>query len=168
MIHVEAIASRNLLKFGTPTFATSGAAAIDLRAMLNDPGTKLGGDVEFYYNNGEVTKAYLAAGQQITVDTGLRVFIGDRRYCGLVLPRSGLGSKGLVLGNGVGLIDSDYQGPLLLTLWNRSKETIIVEDGMRVAQYVLTNAYQFKIDMVSDFAGATARGAGGFGSTGSV
>lgn len=130
-----------------PSYATIGSAGLDLRACLDAP-------VE------------ILPGQTILIGTGLAIYIHDVNYAGLVLPRSGLGHKhGIVLGNLVGLIDSDYQGELMVSCWNRGQTPFMIEPGERIAQYVLVPVVQAEFEMVSEFA-ATDRGAGGFGSSG--
>ena len=100
------------------------------------------------------------------VKTGLAIYIEDPAFAGLILPRSGLGHKhGIVLGNLVGLIDSDYQGELMVSVWNRSQTAFSLEPGERLAQYVLVPVVQAEFDLVNEFE-ATERGAGGFGHTG--
>lgn len=131
-----------------PEYATEGSAGIDLRAVLSET-------------------LYLLPGQTAKVSTGIAVHIDRPCYAGIVLPRSGLGSKGLVLGNTVGLIDSDYQGEIFLTLWNRSNELIKVEPMDRVAQLVIIHIEHDVLELVYDFNVKTQRGEGGFGSTGS-
>ena len=135
--------------FWLPTFASPGSAAVDLRAL-------------FEYED-EVS---ILPGEVLSVSTGLRVWVEDPNYAALVLPRSGLGTKGLVLGNLIGLIDSDYQGPLTLKLWNRGVEPIAIALGDRVAQLVVTPILQYSIRYVDDFDVSTSRGQGGFGSSG--
>ena len=110
--------------------------------------------------------AYLAPGDAALVPSGLSIHIGDPGLCALVLPRSGLGHRhGIVLGNGTGLIDADYQGPLLISLWNRGRETFTIQPGDRIAQLVLAPIVRAKLKVVDTFAGS-ARGEGGFGHTG--
>ena len=100
------------------------------------------------------------------VKTGLAIYIQDTGFAGMILPRSGLGHKhGIVLGNLVGLIDSDYQGELMVSVWNRSQTAFSLEPGERLAQYVLVPVVQAKFEQVDEFV-ATERGAGGFGHTG--
>ena len=171
---LEVIASEELKKFGLPKFQTEGAAAIDLRALLNSPLTQeklkrssVTTEIETDDDdNDREVRLYLHPGQMVTVDSGLKIHIDSRHHAGIVLPRSSSGKKGLVLANGTGLIDSDYQGPLLLMLWNRGTDTIVIEDGERVAQYLLTSVFQFDMHFVDTFSGASVRGDGGFGSTG--
>ena len=130
-----------------PHYATPGAAGLDLRACLDAPLT-------------------LAPGQSQLVSSGIAIHVGDPGHAAVILPRSGLGSKnGIVLGNLVGLIDSDYQGPLMVSLWNRSAAPFTVQPLDRVAQLVVVPVVQVEFEVVEEFA-ASARGAGGFGSTG--
>lgn len=133
--------------FPLPAYATVGSAGLDLRACLAEP-------------------LVLEPGQTQLIRTGMAIYIGDPGFAGLVLPRSGLGHKhGVVLGNLVGLIDSDYQGELMVSCWNRGHETFTVQPGERIAQYVLVPVVQAEFMRVDDFE-ATARGDGGFGSSG--
>jgi dUTP pyrophosphatase len=130
-----------------PHYATSGAAGLDLRACLQAP-------------------LVLKPGESDLVPSGIAIHLGDPGYAAIVLPRSGLGSKhGIVLGNLVGLIDSDYQGQVLVSLWNRGKEPFTVQPMDRIAQLVVIPVAQVQLDVVDEFA-ASERGAGGFGSTG--
>ena len=130
-----------------PHYASAGAAGLDLRACIDKPLT-------------------LEPGQAQLVSSGIAIHIGDPAYAAVVLPRSGLGAKnGIVLGNLVGLIDSDYQGPLMVSLWNRGAAPFTVQPLDRVAQLVLMPVAQVELRVVDDFA-ASARGTGGFGSTG--
>jgi len=130
-----------------PHYATPGAAGLDLRACLDAPLT-------------------LAPGQSQLVSSGIAIHVGDPGYAAVILPRSGLGSKnGIVLGNLVGLIDSDYQGPLMVSLWNRSSVPFTVQPLDRIAQLVVVPVMQVEFEVVEEFA-ASSRGAGGFGSTG--
>lgn len=130
-----------------PHYATDGSAGMDLRALLDAPLT-------------------LAPGQCELVRTGLAIHIGDPGLAGMILPRSGLGHKhGIVLGNLVGLIDSDYQGELMVSVWNRGNASFVLEPFERLAQYVLVPVVQAELQVVDDFA-ASARGDGGFGSSG--
>ncbi len=130
-----------------PHYATPGAAGLDLRACLDAPLT-------------------LAAGQSQLVSSGIAIHVGDPGYAAVILPRSGLGSKnGIVLGNLVGLIDSDYQGPLMVSLWNRGTAPFTVQPLDRIAQLVVVPVAQVEFEVVEEFA-ASSRGAGGFGSTG--
>ena len=130
-----------------PSYATEGSAGLDLRALLDEPLT-------------------LSPGDTVLIRTGLAIYISDPGYAGLILPRSGLGHKhGIVLGNLVGLIDADYQGELMVSCWNRSSEPFVMQPGERLAQYVLVPVVQAEFNIVTEFQ-ATARGAGGFGSSG--
>jgi dUTP pyrophosphatase len=130
-----------------PQAATSGSAGMDLRAALNAPLTLLPGDTAL-------------------VPSGIAIHIADPGWCGLIVPRSGLGHKhGLVMGNLVGVIDADYQGPLLISCWNRGTEPYTIAIGDRIAQLLLVPVAQARLQLVTEFA-ASARGVGGFGSTG--
>lgn len=130
-----------------PTYATAGAAGIDLRACIDQA-------------------IVIQPDQTILVKTGIAVYIADPNYAGLILPRSGLGHKhGIVLGNLVGLIDSDYQGELMVSVWNRSQQPFTLEPGERMAQYVLVPVQHADFELVQEF-DQSARGAGGFGHTG--
>lgn len=130
-----------------PSYATTGSAGLDLRACLDEAI-----DIE--------------PGQTVLVKTGMAIYIHDVNFAGLILPRSGLGHKhGIVLGNLVGLIDSDYQGELMVSVWNRGQTTFRLEPGERLAQYVLVPVVQAEFEQVEEFE-ETLRGAGGFGHTG--
>ncbi len=130
-----------------PTYATAGSAGLDLRACVDEA-------------------TIIEPGQTVLVKTGLSIYIEDTNFAGLILPRSGLGHKhGIVLGNLVGLIDSDHQGELMVSVWNRSQTAFTLEPGERLAQYVLVPVVQAQFDLVEEFV-ATERGAGGFGHTG--
>jgi dUTP pyrophosphatase len=130
-----------------PAYATPGSAGLDLRACIAAPLT-------------------LVPGQAELLPTGLALHLADPGYAAVLLPRSGLGHKhGIVLGNLVGLIDSDYQGPLMVSCWNRSGEPFTVQPLDRIAQLVIVPVVQAQFRVVEDFQ-ASARGAGGFGSTG--
>ena len=132
-----------------PRYATEGAAGLDLRACIDAALTLNPGDSQL-------------------VSSGIAIHVGNPGYAAVVLPRSGLGAKnGIVLGNLVGLIDSDYQGPLMISLWNRSKAAFTVQPLDRIAQLVVVPVAQVEFEVVEEFA-ASARGAGGFGSTGKV
>lgn len=135
--------------FPMPERATAGSAGIDLRAMIDAP-------------------LALAPGQCELLPTGLAVHIADPGLAGLILPRSGLGHKhGIVLGNGTGLIDSDYQGELKVSVWNRADAAYTIEPGERIAQFVLIPVVAAELALVDEFDGS-ARGIGGFGSTGAA
>lgn len=130
-----------------PAYATPGSAGLDLRACIDAPLT-------------------LEPGQASLIATGLAMHIGDPGLCAMLLPRSGLGHKqGIVLGNLVGLIDSDYQGPLMVSCWNRGTAPVTLQPMDRIAQMVIVPVVQASFRVVSEF-GASARGEGGFGSTG--
>ncbi|ARP82404.1 deoxyuridine 5'-triphosphate nucleotidohydrolase [Bordetella genomosp. 8] len=130
-----------------PAYATPGAAGLDLRACLESPLT-------------------LEPGATALVPTGLAIHIGDPGYAAMILPRSGLGHKnGIVLGNLVGLIDSDYQGQLMVSTWNRGGTVFTLQPMDRLAQMVIVPVAQVAFEVVEDFQ-ASDRGAGGFGSTG--
>jgi dUTP pyrophosphatase len=131
-----------------PEYATPGSAGLDLRACLDAPLT-------------------LAPNAWQLVPTGLAIHLADPAYAAMILPRSGLGHKhGIVLGNLVGLIDSDYQGQLMVSAWNRSDVAFTIEPMERIAQLVIVPVVQARLNVVTDFAAATERGAGGYGSTG--
>ncbi|MBI3150173.1 MAG: dUTP diphosphatase [Betaproteobacteria bacterium] len=130
-----------------PAYATPGAAGLDLRACLDAP-------------------LALAPGDAALIPTGLAMHIADPGLAAMILPRSGLGHQhGIVLGNLVGLIDSDYQGPLLVSCWNRGKDDFVIQPFERIAQMILVPVVQARFQVVAEFA-QSARGAGGFGSTG--
>jgi dUTP pyrophosphatase len=130
-----------------PSYGTPGSAGLDLRACI-DAGIEI------------------APGQTVLVPTGLSIYVEDPRYAALILPRSGLGHKhGIVLGNLVGLIDSDYQGQLMVSTWNRSSQTFTLEPMERLAQLVIVPIQQVELKIVDEFA-ESSRGTGGFGSTG--
>lgn len=130
-----------------PEYATAGAAGLDLRAAIDENFT-------------------LKAGQTALIGTGIAIHLADPNYAAMLLPRSGLGHKnGIVLGNLVGLIDSDYQGELKVSLWNRANEDFVIEPMMRVAQMVIVPVLQVAFEVVEEFA-QSQRGEGGFGSTG--
>ena len=130
-----------------PAYATPGSAGLDLRACLDAP-------------------LVLEPGQTQLIPTGLAIHIGDAGLAAMILPRSGLGHKhGIVLGNLVGLIDSDYQGPLMVSCWNRGSEVFTVQPLERIAQMVIVPVVQARFRVVAEF-GASQRGEGGFGSTG--
>ena len=130
-----------------PAYATEGSAGLDLRAALDAP-------------------AVLAPGDALLVPSGLAIHVADPGLCAVVLPRSGLGHKhGIVLGNGTGLIDADYQGPLMISAWNRGAAAYTIEPGDRIAQLVLLPIVCATLQVVDTF-DQSARGAGGFGHTG--
>ncbi|HET6395577.1 MAG TPA: dUTP diphosphatase [Pseudoxanthomonas sp.] len=130
-----------------PGYATPASAGMDLRAALE-------------------AELVLQPGDAALVPSGLAIHIGDPGLCALVLPRSGLGHRhGIVLGNGTGLIDADYQGPLLISVWNRGREAYTIQPGDRIAQLVLAPIVRAEFKVVDTFA-ASERGEGGFGHTG--
>jgi dUTP pyrophosphatase len=130
-----------------PAYATAGSAGLDLRACIEAPLT-------------------LGPGASELVPSGLAIHLADPGYAALVLPRSGLGHRhGIVLGNGVGLIDSDYQGQLMVSLWNRRTEAFTIQPFDRIAQLVVVPVMQVALNLV-DWFDPSSRGAGGFGSTG--
>lgn len=130
-----------------PAYGTPGSAGLDLRACIDEA-------IE------------IAPGQTVLVPTGLAIFVEDPRYAAFILPRSGLGHKhGIVLGNLVGLIDSDYQGQLMVSTWNRGSVTFKLEPMERLAQLVVMPIQQVQLKVVEEFI-ESSRGAGGFGSTG--
>jgi dUTP pyrophosphatase len=130
-----------------PHYASAGAAGLDLRACLEKP-------------------LILEPGDSQLVPSGVAIHVGDPGYAAVILPRSGLGAKnGIVLGNLVGLIDSDYQGPLMISMWNRGKSPFTIQPLDRIAQLIVVPVVQVELEVVEEFA-ASARGAGGFGSTG--
>jgi dUTP pyrophosphatase len=133
-----------------PTYATSGSAGLDLRACLSTSLTLEPNDCQL-------------------IPTGIAIHIGDPNYAAVILPRSGLGHKhGIVLGNLVGLIDSDYQGQLMVSAWNRSATAFTIEPMERVAQLVIVPVVQAQWNIVTEFPAQTDRGSGGYGSTGIV
>ena len=130
-----------------PEYATAASAGLDLRAALDDP-------------------LSLQPGDAALVPSGLAIHLGDPGLCAVILPRSGLGHKhGIVLGNGTGLIDADYQGPLMISLWNRGSEAFTMQPGDRIAQLVVLPIVRSTLQVVDEFE-TSARGAGGFGHTG--
>ena len=134
-------------EFPLPTYATAGSAGLDLRACIEAP-------------------LELPPGKAELLPTGLAIWVEDPTLAAMILPRSGLGHKhGIVLGNLVGLIDSDYQGQLMVSCWNRGATAYTVQPGERIAQLVLVPVVQAALEVVEEFV-ATARGAGGFGSSG--
>lgn len=134
-------------EFPLPQYATPGSAGLDLRAMLQE-------DI------------VIKPGETVLIPTGLSVYIGDPNLAALILPRSGMGHKhGIVLGNLVGLIDSDYQGPLMVSCWNRGQTEFTMPVGERLAQLVLVPVVQAHFEIVEEFV-ETERGAGGFGHSG--
>ncbi|OUS39309.1 deoxyuridine 5'-triphosphate nucleotidohydrolase ['Osedax' symbiont bacterium Rs2_46_30_T18] len=146
-LQVKILDSRIGAEFPLPSYATPGSAGLDLRACLD-------------------TSLTLEPGQTQLIPTGMAIHIEDPALCAMILPRSGLGHKhGIVLGNLVGLIDSDYQGQLFVSCWNRGQTTFTMEPGERIAQLVLVPVVQAEFEVVDDFS-ASHRGEGGFGSSG--
>jgi dUTP pyrophosphatase len=130
-----------------PHYASAGAAGLDLRACVEKP-------------------VVLNPGDSQLVSSGIAIHLGDPGYAAVILPRSGLGAKnGIVLGNLVGLIDSDYQGPVTISVWNRGKQPFTIQPLDRIAQLIVVPVVQVEFEVVEEFA-ASARGTGGFGSTG--
>ncbi|QGM79995.1 dUTP diphosphatase [Otariodibacter oris] len=146
-IDLKILDSRIGTEFPLPTYATPGSAGLDLRALIDEP-------------------LIVEAGQTVLIPTGISIYIADPNLAAVILPRSGLGHKnGIVLGNLVGLIDSDYQGPLMVSLWNRSETSFTVNVGDRIAQLVFVPVVQASFNIVNDFV-TTERGMGGFGHSG--
>lgn len=146
-IEVRILDARLGTEFPLPDYATAASAGMDLRAMITAP-------------------MQLAAGASELIPSGLAMHIGDPGVCAVVLPRSGLGHKhGIVLGNGTGLIDADYQGPLMISCWNRSQTGFRIAPGERIAQLVFLPVLRATLDVVASFA-PSERGIGGFGSSG--
>ncbi len=146
-LQVKVLDDRIGTELPLPAYATPGSAGLDLRACLDQPLT-------------------LEPGQTELIPTGLAIHIEDPGLCAMILPRSGLGHKhGIVLGNLVGLIDSDYQGQLFVSCWNRGQNTFRIEPGERIAQLVLVPVVQADFEVVTEFSDSH-RGEGGFGSSG--
>ena len=147
MIPIDVRILDERIRDSLPAYATPGAAGMDLRACVDAPVSLEPGDVHL-------------------VPTGIAIHVGDPGYAALILPRSGLGHKnGIVLGNLVGLIDSDYQGPLMVSCWNRGQAEFTINPMERIAQLVIVPVVQAAFRRVDEF-GASERGEGGFGSTG--
>lgn len=135
------------MKDQLPAYATPGSAGLDLRACIDAPIT-------------------IEPGQTVLIPTGLAIYLGDPGYAAMILPRSGMGHKnGIVLGNLVGLIDSDYQGQLMVSTWNRGQNAFTLNPMERLAQLIIVPVLQVGFNVVEEF-GDSERGAGGFGSTG--
>lgn len=135
-------------KFPLPHRATDGSAGIDLRACVDEPIT-------------------IKAGESQLIGTGLAIYIQDPDYVGLIMPRSGLGHKhGIVLGNLTGVIDADYQGELMVSIWNRSQTDYVLQPGEKMAQYLVVPIARPTFEIVAEFSDISVRGEGGFGSTG--
>lgn len=146
-LKVRVLDSRLGNEFPLPAYATAGSAGLDLRAMVEAP-------------------LVIEPGTTHLLPTGLSIWVEDPGLAAVILPRSGLGHKhGIVLGNLVGLIDSDYQGPLMVSCWNRGNAPFTVAPGERIAQLVVLPVVQVGLEVVTEFS-ATDRGAGGFGHTG--
>lgn len=146
-IQLKILNSRIGNEFPLPHYATPGSAGLDLRACLEKP-------------------LQLAPGETQLIPTGIAIHIADPKLAAMILPRSGLGHKhGIVLGNLTGLIDSDYQGELLISCWNRSTDHFTINPGERIAQLILVPVIQAEFEVVSEFADSK-RGAGGFGHSG--
>ena len=146
-VKVRVLDPRIGTQFELPAHATDGSAGIDLRACVDLPVTLQPGDTEL-------------------IPTGIAIHIGDNGLAAMLLPRSGLGHKhGIVLGNLVGLIDSDYQGQIYVSCWNRGRSAFTIEPGERIAQMVFVPVVQAQLEVVDEFE-STARGAGGFGHSG--
>ena len=144
-VNIKILDSR--LKDNLPAYATKGSAGLDLRACIDKSQT-------------------LASGDTVLIPTGIAIHIENNSLCAMILPRSGLGHKhGIVLGNLVGLIDSDYQGQLFVSIWNRGTESFLLNPMERIAQLVVVPVVQVEFNVVDDFY-ATDRGEQGFGSTG--
>ena len=135
-------------EFPLPSPATAGSAGVDLRAMIDAPLT-------------------LEPGQRELIPTGLSIHVKDPNWCAMLMPRSGQGHKrGLILGNTIGLIDSDYQGPLMVSLWNRGQSPQTIEIGERIAQMVLVPVALPQFNWVAEYSDESERGTGGYGSSG--
>jgi dUTP pyrophosphatase len=149
MTHVDVRILDERIADRLPAYATAGSAGLDLRACIDAP-------------------IVLAPGAAELLPTGIAIHIGDPGHAAMILPRSGLGHKhGIVLGNLVGLIDSDYQGPLMVSCWNRGQAPFVIEPFERIAQLVVVPVVQAEFRVVASF-DASGRGSGGFGSTGRV
>lgn len=146
-IQVKIIDTRIGSEFPLPAYATPGSAGMDLRALLKEP-------------------LVLAPGETQLIPTGIAIYVGDPHLAAVILPRSGLGHKhGIVLGNLVGLIDSDYQGQLMVSCWNRAREPFTIQVGERIAQLMFVPVVQAQFEVVENFQ-SSERGHGGFGSSG--
>lgn len=146
-LQVRILDARLGTEFPLPAYATEGSAGLDLRACLEAP-------------------LLLAPGRTELIPTGLAIHVDDPALAALILPRSGLGHRhGIVLGNLVGLIDSDYQGQLMVSCWNRAGEPFTIRPGERIAQLVVVPVVQVQLEVVTEFT-ASSRGAGGFGHSG--
>ena len=147
-IAVQILDHRIGTTFAFPEYATDGSAGIDLFACID-------------------TTMTINPNESVLINTGLAIYIKDPSVCGVLIPRSGLGHKhGIVLGNLVGLIDSDYQGPLMVSCWNRADKPFSLQPGDNIAQLVFMPVLKPKLTIVNSFSEASERGEGGFGSTG--
>lgn len=147
-IKVDVMVLNEKIKTQMPEYGSIGSAGLDLRAVIDEPLT-------------------LQPNQVKLVGSGLAIYLDNPGYVGMLIPRSGLGHKqGIVLGNLVGVIDSDYQGELKMSLWNRSQEPQTIQPFDRVTQYVVVPVVQLELNVVDKFVSATERGEGGFNSTG--
>ncbi len=147
-MHIDVKVLDERLRGQLPAYATAGSAGLDLRACLNEALT-------------------LGPNEWQLIPTGMAMHLADPGFAALILPRSGLGHKhGIVLGNLVGLIDSDYQGQLMVSAWNRSPQAYTIQPMERIAQLVVVPVVQARFNLVDDFEASTERGAGGYGSTG--
>lgn len=147
VLQVKVLDARFGAEWPLPAYATAASAGLDLRAALDAP-------------------LQLQPGDAALVPSGISIHIADPALCAVILPRSGLGHRhGIVLGNGTGLIDADYQGPLMISVWNRGREAFTMQPGDRIAQLVLLPVVRASLQVVEEFE-ASARGAGGFGHTG--
>lgn len=146
-LQIKVLDPRMGTQWPLPAYATDASAGLDLRAALDAALT-------------------LQPGDAALVPSGLAIHLGDPKLCAVILPRSGLGHKhGIVLGNGTGLIDADYQGPLQISVWNRGREAFTMQPGDRIAQLVVLPIVRATLQLVDEFE-ASARGSGGFGHTG--
>ena len=147
VLQVKVLDGRFGAEWPLPAYATEASAGMDLRAALDAP-------------------LELAPGDAALVPSGLGIHIADPALCALILPRSGLGHRhGIVMGNGSGLIDADYQGPLMISVWNRGREAFTMQPGDRIAQLLLLPVVRATLQVVDEFEAST-RGTGGFGHTG--
>ena len=147
-VQVKLLDQRIGREFPLPNYATADSAGMDLRACLDTP-------------------LQLVPGQTALIPTGIAIYMGDSQMAATILPRSGLGHKhGIVLGNLVGLIDADYQGPLMVSMWNRGNDQFTIQPGDRIAQILFVPVLRAEFEIVDEFI-ATKRGEGGFGHTGS-
>ncbi len=149
-IQVKILDKRIIENNFIPQYATTHSAGLDLRALLNEPKT-------------------LKPDETILVGTGIAIYIENPQYAGIIVPRSGLGHKhGIVTGNLVGVIDADYQGEIMISLWNRSANAYIIQPFERIAQLLIIPVMQAKLCIVDTFSQTSARAEGGFGSTGTM